>query len=61
MDEEVRTFETWQAERAEANVWVQRVAEAMPEYRRERPREPFEAQLLRERGNPERLIGPSRL
>ncbi len=29
-------------------------------YRRERPRDPEKARLLRERGTPERLIGPER-
>ena len=29
-------------------------------YRRERPRDPDEAELLRELGTPERLIGPTR-
>jgi hypothetical protein len=30
------------------------------EYRRERPRDPEKARLLRERGTPEHLIGPER-
>jgi len=29
-------------------------------YRRERPRDPEKAKLLRERGTPEHLIGPER-
>lgn len=35
------------------------IQQAFPPYRRERPRDPDEAQLLRRNGTPERLIGPS--
>jgi hypothetical protein len=40
--------------------WVKKVVEAFGGYKRERPRDPQEARLLRERGTPEELIGPSR-
>jgi hypothetical protein len=59
MNAEVRAYETWAKERAQAEAWAQRVQYALPPYERERPRDTLEAHLLRERGNPERLIGPS--
>jgi hypothetical protein len=40
---------------------IRRIEAAFVEpYRRERPRDAEEARLLRERGTPEHLIGPSR-
>lgn len=40
---------------------LRRLVAGLPKpYRRERPRDPDEARLLRERGTPERLIGPTR-
>ncbi|MBA3383936.1 MAG: hypothetical protein H0T20_04690 [Actinobacteria bacterium] len=51
----------WEAGREAAERRLSRIARAFPRpYRRERPRDPEEAQLLRERGTPERLIGPDR-
>lgn len=62
MKQAVRSYETWRAERARNAVWVaqvERVLEpALGPYRRERPRDPDEARLLRKIGTPERLIGP---
>jgi hypothetical protein len=40
--------------------WVERVTKAFGGYRREKPRDPVEARLLRERGTPEHLIGPEK-
>jgi hypothetical protein len=60
--EAVRSYETWRAERARNTAWVARVeralAPALGPYRRERPRDPDEAGLLRRIGTPEELIGP---
>ena len=57
-----RSYETWKAERARNAAWVAQVERALEPtlgpYRRERPRDPEEAQLLRKIGTPERLIGP---
>jgi hypothetical protein len=40
---------------------VERIERAFTQpYRRERPRDPDEARLLRERGTPEHLIGPEK-
>ena len=55
-----RTYAQWRAER-DANVaWIRLVDRALPTYERRRPRDAKEAELLRQRGTPERLIGPSR-
>ena len=58
--EGVRSYEQWQRERAENAAWVAAVDRALGPYRRERPRDPEEAALLRELGTPEELIGPIR-
>ena len=54
-------FADWLAgadERRRRAAWVRSAfAET---YRRERPRDPEKARLLRERGTPEHLIGPER-
>jgi hypothetical protein len=51
----------WEARREAAERRLARIATAFPRpYRRERPRNPDEARLLRERGTPEQLIGPER-
>ncbi len=55
-----RTYEEWRAERQQARAWVVLVDRAFGPYRRERPRDADEAELLRELGTPERLIGPAR-
>ena len=41
--------------------WVERVVAAFGGYKREKPRDPEEARLLRERGTPEHLIGPENI
>jgi hypothetical protein len=55
-----RTYEDWKADRARNAVWAAVVDRALPAYERRRPRDAAEAELLRLRGTPERLIGPSR-
>jgi hypothetical protein len=54
-----RTFAQWQAEREGNAAWAKLVDEALPPYERRRSRDPVEAKLLRERGTPEHLIGPT--
>jgi hypothetical protein len=55
-----KTIADWRLEEEETAARVRRVTAGFPKpYRRERPRAADEAQLLRERGTPERLIGPS--
>lgn len=55
------TLREWRAERDEGRARARRLAAGFPQpYVRERPRDPEEARLLRERGTPERLIGPTR-
>lgn len=53
-------YKTWKAERPRNEAWARRVDRALGPYRRERPRDPEEAELLREIGTPEELIGPVR-
>jgi hypothetical protein len=48
----------WLAGRDEARKWLEQVRASFGPYRRERPRDPEKARLLRERGTPEHLIGP---
>jgi hypothetical protein len=51
----------WLAGAEERRRRAARVRRAFVEpYRRERPRDPEKAKLLRERGTPEHLIGPER-
>lgn len=55
------TLEEWRAEREKGRARAKRLAAGFPQpYRRERPRDPDEARLLRELGTPEHLIGPER-
>jgi hypothetical protein len=54
------TWAEWEAGREAAERRLARIARAFPSYRRDRPRDPEEARLLRERGTPEELIGPER-
>lgn len=55
------TWDEWEAGRKAAERRLARIARGFPRpYRRERPRDPDEAQLLRKRGTPEELIGPER-
>lgn len=54
-----RTYEQWEDDRAKNAVWAALVARALPTYERRRLRDAAEARLLRARGTPERLIGPS--
>lgn len=56
----IRTHAQWLADRDANAAWMKLVDRALPEYERRRPRDPKEAELLRQRGTPERLIGPSR-
>ena len=56
-----KRFVDWLSEDGCARDRVARVERGFAEpYRRERPRDRDEARLLRERGTPERLIGPER-
>ena len=54
-----RSYEQWKADRARNAAWAAVVDRALPAYERRRPRDAAEAELLRLRGTPERLIGPS--
>lgn len=54
----MRSYETWQKEREANAAWVGAVDRALGPCRRERPRDPAEAELLREIGTPEELICP---
>jgi hypothetical protein len=53
-------FSEWLAGRDEALRDLEPIRRAFGDYRRERPRDPEKARLLRERGTPEHLIGPER-
>jgi hypothetical protein len=54
-----RKFTDWLKRRPAGRERVARIEAAFVEpYRRERPRDPEKARLLRERGTPEHLIGP---
>lgn len=55
----VRTYAQWRANRDANAAWIKLVDRALPTYERRRPRDAKEAELLRRRGTPERLIGPS--
>jgi hypothetical protein len=51
----------WRAHASDGRDLARRLGAAFPRpYRRERPRDPEKARLLRERGTPEHLIGPER-
>jgi hypothetical protein len=58
----VRTirFVDWLKTHAAARKRAECLERAFGPYRRERPRDPEKARLLRERGTPEDLIGPDR-
>jgi hypothetical protein len=56
----VRTYAQWRADRLANAAWIELVDRALPAYERRRPRDATEAELLRRRGTPERLIGPGR-
>ena len=58
MPREVKSYESWKAGRPRAQAWADKVLRALPTTRRERPRDPDEAGLLRRIGTPEELIGP---
>ena len=60
MKTRVRTYAQWRADRATNAAWITRVDQALPPYERRRSRDAKEVELLRQRGTPERLIGPSR-
>lgn len=51
-------FQVWLRQHEERRARAERVAAAFGGYRRERPRDPEEAALLREIGTPDHLIGP---
>lgn len=53
-----KRFSDWLADDGAARARLARLRLGLPAYRRERPRDPDKARLLRERGTPERLIGP---
>lgn len=53
-------FSDWLVKKGQARTRLERIRAALAEYRRERPRDPEKARLLRERGTPEHLIGPER-
>jgi hypothetical protein len=54
-----KRFADWLAEHEAARDRLRRLTGGLPRpYRRERPRDPEKARLLRERETPERLIGP---
>ena len=54
-------FRTWLAEDEACKERIRRIQAAFPQpYERGRFRDPDTARLLRERGTPERLIGPVR-
>ena len=51
----------WLAENDSERARIERLTAGLPRpYRRERPRDPEEARFLRDRGTPERIIGPER-
>jgi hypothetical protein len=60
MSMRTRSYERWKAECPANTAWVEQVDRALGPYRSERPRDPDEAELLREIGTPEELIGPVR-
>lgn len=53
------TIEQWRTEAPERRAKSAAVVARLGEIRRDRPRDPVEAELLREIGTPERLIGPT--
>jgi hypothetical protein len=59
MTDRIRTFEEWQAAKAENRAWVQKVRRSTGFAVRTRPRDADEARALRESGTAERLIGPA--
>lgn len=60
MSARTENFAIWRAEAAERRKLADAAANALKGgYRRERPRHPEKAALLREVGVPEHLIGPS--
>jgi hypothetical protein len=59
MSDRIRTFEEWQAAKAENRAWAQKVRCSTGLAVRTRPRNADEVRVLRERGTAERLIGPA--
>jgi hypothetical protein len=55
---EVITYEERLAGREARRIAMAKVAATLGPYKRERPRDPEKAALLRKSGTPERLIGP---
>lgn len=54
-----RTYDQWKSDSRIDAAWVARVNASLPPYERRRPRDAHEAKLLRDRGTPEHLIGPT--
>jgi hypothetical protein len=57
---ETMTIEQWRREAPERRAKSAKVVARLGEIRRDRPRDPVEAEFLRRIGTPERLIGPTR-
>jgi hypothetical protein len=53
-------FTEWERGGDEARRKLEPIRAAFGDYRRERPRDPAKARLLRQRGTPDHLIGPER-
>jgi len=60
MRTERMTIEEWRREAPGWRVRSRQVVARLGPYRREKPRDPVEAEFLRSVGTPERLIGPTR-
>jgi len=54
------TLEQWRRQAPEQRAKSAKVVAALGPIRRDKPRDPVEAELLRSIGTPERLIGPER-
>jgi hypothetical protein len=54
------TIEEWRREAPGWRARSQALVARLGPYRREKPRDPVEAEFLRSVGTPERLIGPTR-
>jgi hypothetical protein len=52
------SFEQWRREAPQVRAKSAQVIAGFPPARREKPRDPTEAEFLRSIGTPERLIGP---
>lgn len=52
------TFEEWRRKAPEQRAKTAKLIAALGQIRRDKPRDPVEAEFLRSIGTPERLIGP---